>query len=82
MTALITELLDEGMTKRSKILLIRENPRNPAWIKISLPTADVKYTFVAALKEKRDKEAKAKKSKKRRNCFTSIRLTPLSFRDE
>ena len=47
MTALITELLDEGMTKRSKILLIRENPRNPAWIKIFLPTADVKYTFEA-----------------------------------
>ena len=31
---------------------------------------------------KRDKEAKAKKSKERRKCFTSIRLTPLSFRDE
>ena len=60
MTALITELLDEGMTKRIKILLIKENPRNPAWIKICLPTADVKYTIEAALREKRDKEAKAK----------------------
>ena len=36
MSALITELLDEGMNKRSKVLLIRENQRNPAWIKISL----------------------------------------------
>ena len=58
MTALITELLNEGMTKRSKILLIKENQRNPAWIKICLPTADVKYTFEAALKEKRDKKPK------------------------
>ena len=56
--ALVKELLNEGMAKRSHILLIKETQRNPVWIKLSLPTADIKYTFEAALKEKRDKKPK------------------------
>ena len=80
--ALVKELLNEGMAKRSQIPLIKETQRNPAWIQFSLPTSDINYTFEAALKERRDKEAKAKKANERRNCYTSVRLTPLCFRDE
>ena len=33
-------------------------------------------------RDKREKEARAKKSNERKNCFTSVRLTHLSFREE
>ena len=34
------------------------------------------------MRDQREKEARAKKSNERKNCFTSVRLTPLSFREE
>ena len=54
----------------------------PAWIKLALPVSEDKFIFEVALRDLREKEARAKKSNEKRNCFTSFRLTPLSFKEE
>ena len=59
--------------------MIREGQRTPAWIKISLASAEEKFEFEGALKKKRDQESRSKEKFK---SFSSVRLTPLSFREE
>ena len=80
---LVTQILGEEIYKKSNVRLIKESLRNPAWIKLFLPSADDKFKFEIGLRDVRNWEAaKKKKSVERNSSFTSIRLTPMSFRNE
>ena len=76
---LLKELLGDKRGKKVPIRIIKEGHRTPAWIKISLASAEEKFEFEGALKKKRDAENKGKDKIK---SFASVRLTPLSFREE
>ena len=76
---LLKELLGDRRGQKVPIRIIKEGQRTPAWIKISLASAEDKFEFEGALKKKRDLE---NKSKEKIKSFTSVRLTPLSFREE
>ena len=80
---LVTKILGDEESKKVNIRLIKESQRNPAWIKLFLQSADRKFKFEVGLRDVRNSEAsKKKKSGERNSCFTSIRLTPMSFRSE
>ena len=80
---LVTQILNEDTSRKSNIRLIKESQRNPAWIKLFLPSPDDKFKFEKGLRDVRNLEAaKKKKSGERNNSFTSVRLTPMSFRNE
>ena len=76
---LLKELLGDKRGQKVPIRLIREGQRTPAWIKISLASAEEKFEFEGALKKKRDQE---NRSKEKIKSFSSVRLTPLSFKEE
>ena len=77
---LVKQLLDGERLSRSQIRLVKENPRGPAWIKLTLPASEDKFIFEVALRDLREKEARAKKSNEKRNWYTSVRLPSASGR--
>ena len=80
--------LNNHTADKFQIRMIKEGARSPDWIKLTLPTGEDKYKFEAELSKLRNKaNAESRSSpekgpKKRPDGFTSMRLTPLSFKNE